>query len=158
MTRSTVFAVALTFATTVPAAADQAAGAKPAPTACSLLTEDVITPHSPASKESLKLMLAVPPIEDKIGSGTSCSFGGITMQVNPFAAANFDNVFGKYTPVPALGDKAYYHDNRGLFGELAVMAGGRMLTFQVGVPTGSTAAAIQPNAVALARAIIAKLK
>jgi hypothetical protein len=138
--------------------AAQGGGATPAPSACSLLSRDLIAAHSPASKESLKLMLSVPPTEDKVGAGTACSFGGITMQVDPFAASNFENLFGKNTPVTNVGDKAYFRDNRGRFAELAVMSGGRMLTFQVNIPSGSTAAAVQPNVVALARAIIAKLK
>jgi hypothetical protein len=78
--------------------------------------------------------------------------------VDPFPAANFDRLFGKWTPVSGVGDKAYFRDNGGRWAELAVMAGGRMLTIQMDVPTGKTAASIQPNIVALATAILPKLK
>lgn len=128
--------------------------AKPAPGACTLLTKDVLTAHSPASKESLNLMLAVPPQESPSGRGTLCSYGGVTMQVDP--TATIDNFPG--TPVPGVGDRAVFHDRRGRFAELAVISGGRVVTLQIGIPTGRTAESVKPNAVALAKAILEKLR
>ena len=60
--------------------------------------------------------------------------------------------------MPGVGDEAYFRDNRGEWGELYVRAGARVLTIQMDVPTGRTAAAIQPNTIALAKALLPKLK
>jgi hypothetical protein len=132
--------------------------AKPATGACSLLTKDLIAAHTPASKESLKLMFSIPPEEEKAGGGTMCSYGDVILQVEPFPAASFEKLFGQWTPVPGVGDRAYFRDNRGMFAELGVLAGGRTLTIQMDAPTGRTPASIQSNVIALAKALLAKWK
>ena len=135
--------------------------AKPVPataTACALLTKDLLTAHTPAPPESFKLMLSVPPREDKAGGGTACSHGGVTLQVDPFAAANFDRLFGEWTPVSGIGTKAFFRQNRNAYAELAVLAGSRVLTLQMSVPDGRTPSSIQPNVVGLAKALLSKLK
>jgi hypothetical protein len=140
------------------AVALQSGAAKPAPAACSLLTKELLAAHTPASTQSFTLMMQVPAQEGKIGTGSSCEYGGVMLQVDPFPVANFERLFGKYTSVAGVGERAYFHDNKGRWAELAVLAGGRMVTIQMGVPTEKTAASIQPNTVALAKAILAKLK
>ena len=131
---------------------------KPAPSACSILTRDLVMAHSPASKESLNLTLKIPPQEDKIGdTGSACQHGDVMLQINPFPVANFDAMFSRMTPVSGVGDKAYFRDNRGEWAELAVLAGSRMFTLQMDVPKGKTAASIQSNVVALAKAVLTKL-
>src|SRR5262245_6651875 len=123
---------------------------KPAPGACSILTRDLVVAHSPASTESLNLMLKIPPQEEKIGSnGSACQNGDVMLQINPFPVANFDAMFGKWAAVPGVGDKAHFRDNRGEWAELAVVASGRVITVQMDVPSGKKAADIQSNTVAL---------
>jgi hypothetical protein len=134
------------------------AATKPATGACALLTKDLLAAHTPAAKESLKLMFTIPPQEEKAGAGSFCQHGDVMLQVDPFPVANFERLFGKWTPVSGVGDRAYFRDNRGNYAELAVVAGGRMITIQMDVPTGRTAASIQSNTVGLAKAILAKLK
>jgi hypothetical protein len=130
-----------------------------APGACTLLTTELVMEHSPASKEALKEMMKVPPREDKIdATGSACHHGDIVLQINPFPMANFDPMFGRWTPVPNLGDKAYFRDNKGRWAELALVAGGRMITVQIDVPAGKKAESIQSNNVALAKAVLAQLK
>jgi hypothetical protein len=137
----------------------QGADGKPAPGACSILTRDLVMAHSPASTESLNAIMKVPPQEEKIGAnGSACQHGDVMMQINPFPVANFDAMFSRFTPVPDLGQKAYFRDNKGNWAELAVLAGGRVLTFQLDVPSGKTAASVQANVVSLAKAVVAKLK
>jgi hypothetical protein len=128
------------------------------PGACSVLTRDLLIAHSPASKESLNITLKVPPQEEKAGSGSGCQYGDVMLQIDAFAADTFDRTFGKWTPVAGVGQKAYFRDNGGRWAELAAVAGGRVITIQMDVPTGRTAASIQPNTVSLAKAILAKLK
>ena len=140
-----------------PATAAQVA--KPSVSACALLTKEVITQVTPYDKQALDLVLRVPPMEDKVGaSGSACSYGGVTMQVDPFAPAVFERQKDKMVAVPGLGDAAYFGDRSGRWAELFVSAAGRVLTIQMDVPTGRTAASIQPNAIALAKAILPKLK
>jgi len=143
---------------TLNAVAIQTGAARPAPGACSLLTKEVLAAHTPESTPSFTLMIQVPAQEEKIGTGSSCQYGGVMLQVDPFPVANFERLFGKYTSVTGVGERAYFHDNAGRWAELAVLAGGRMVTIQMSVPTGKSAASIQPNTVALANAVLAKLK
>jgi hypothetical protein len=126
--------------------------------ACSVLTKDLVLAHSPASKQTLNVIMQIPPREDKVGGGTSCSHGDVNFMLDPYTVSKFEGMFGKYTPVAGVGDKAYFHDNKGRWAELAVVGHGHMITIQMTVPDGKTAAAIQPNTVALAKALLAKLK
>jgi hypothetical protein len=127
--------------------------------ACSLLTNDVVTQVSPASPASLKLMLMVKPMEDKVGAGTACSYGGITMQVDVVTPAGMEKVRDKtWVAVPGLGDTAYFHDNRGRFAELYVQAGKRTLTIQMSPAEGKTVADTKANTIALAKLVLPKLK
>jgi hypothetical protein len=118
-----------------------------------------VTPHD---KQALDLVLQVPPTEDSIGSsGSACSFGGITMQVDPFAPAVFERQRERdktWVAVPGVGETAYFMDRSGRWAELYVTAAGRVLTIQMDVPMGRTALSIQPNVIALAKAILPKLK
>jgi len=135
---------------------------KPQPSlrACALLTREVVTQVSPYDKQALDLVLKVPPMENSIGSsGSACDYGGVTMQIDPFTPAVFDKQRDKsWSAVSGVGDVAYFADRRGMWGELYVKAGTRVLTIQMDVPTGKTAASIQTNVVALAKAILPKLK
>jgi hypothetical protein len=140
-------------------AGKQGAEGKPAVGACSILTTDLVTVHSPASSETLNVILKAPPREEKIGAtGSSCKHGDVMLQINPFPLANFEPMFGRWTAVPGVGERAYFRDNRGEWAELAVRAGGRMITVQMDVPRGRTASSIQANTVSLAKAVLAKLK
>ena len=140
-------------------AARGAQTAKPAVRACALLTKEVVTQVTPYDKKTLDLVLTVPPMEDSLGaSGSACSYGGITMQVDPFAPAVFERQKkNTWVVVPGLGDTAYFVDNSGRWAELYVNAAGRVLTIQMDIPMGKTAASIQPNVIALAKAILPKL-
>jgi len=126
--------------------------------ACSVLTKELITAHSPASKETLNVIMKIPQQEEKAGAGSSCQHGDVMLQIDPFPVASFERLFGKWMPVPGVGDKAYFRDNQGGWAELGVVAGARMITIQMDVPKGKTAAGIQPNTVSLAKAVLAKLK
>ena len=153
----TVIAMAGIAATSVVRASAVRQAGAPA-TACSLLTKDVLAAHTPAPPANFKLMISVPPQEDKIRNGTACSFGGVTLQVDTFAPVDFEPNFGKYTVTSGAGDKAYFRANRTRFAELAVLSGKHVITLQMSVPDGKTPADIQPNVIALAKAILAKLK
>jgi len=134
--------------------------AKPAVHACTLLTKEVITQISPYDKQALAAALTEAAKENPAGtSGSECSYGGITMQVDPFTPAVFEKQRdNKWVAVSGVGDSAYFFDRSGRWAELYVVAAGRVLTIQMAVPTGKTAPSIQPNVIALAKAILPKLK
>jgi len=128
--------------------------------ACSLLTKELIALTTPYEKQALTTVLLVPPMEDPIApSGSACSYGGVTLQIDPFPAQTLERQRRpEWVAVPDVGDVAYFHDNRGEYAELYLRAGARVVTVQMDVPMGRTAASIRGNAVALAKAVLAKLK
>ena len=136
------------------------AAAKGGISACSLLTKELVTQVTPYDKKALDLALRVPAREDAVGQGGSeCSYGGITMNVDAFAPAAFERLRDQtWVPLPNLGDRAYFRDNKGRWAEVYVLAGSHVLTIQMDVPSGRTAASIQPNVIALAKAVLPQLK
>ena len=126
--------------------------------ACSLLTRDLATKYG---THNPKLFELFKPEEEAIGThGSSCSDGGIFLQVDPFVQS--DNLRQSpakdWQPVAGVGDTAFFHDNRGRYAELIVWSGSHHFTLQISVPDGKTAESVKPNATALATALIAKLK
>jgi len=135
------------------------AAAPARPSACAVLTRDVVSQTTPYSKQQLELVLMAKPSEDPVGrSGSACSYGGVTLQIDPFAWATVEKTSEKgWTPLQGVGDAAYFRDNRGEWAELAVRAGQRVLTIQMDIPDGRTALQVQPHAIALAKAVLPKL-
>jgi hypothetical protein len=144
----------------VPAASAQTRGGGSSRiSACSLLTRDVAMKVATADgKRTIDLLK---PSEDLLGEkGSSCGYADIQLQVDPFARSEeLRKSPGKgWTPVSGVGDTAYFHNNSDRYAELMVWTGAHHFTIQIGVPTGSTAAAVKPNTIALANAIIPKLR
>jgi hypothetical protein len=158
MLRPVVLGFVLVLSAGSPAAAQpRAVAAK----ACVLLSKDLIAQHTPYEKDAQKLVFSIPPQEDAIGAtGSACEYGGVHLQVNPFASPQYvEQQLAKdgWTREPGLGDVAMFRDNRGSYAELYVRSGARVITIQMSVPNGKTTAGIKPNAVALAKAVLAKM-
>ena len=139
----------------------QDSSTKAAPRACTLLTKELITRVTPA--RDTRYLFMVPPSEDKVGAnGSGCQYGDTYLQIDPFTPARLDALYKErsqvWAKVPGVGDAAYFHDNRGEYAELFVRAGAHVLTIQMDVPAGSTSEAIKPNVIAMANALIPKLK
>lgn len=144
------------------AAEDVVAQPKPgAPRACAVLSKELIAQHTPHEKDALRLVLSIPPEEHVIGAtGSACEYGGVHLQVNPFASPQYVEqqlVKDGWTRESGVGDLAMFRDNRGSYAELYVRSGARVITIQMSVPNGKTAAGIKPNAVALAKAVLEKM-
>jgi hypothetical protein len=147
---------------TLPAAALQSGGAPAAPSirACTLLTRDLAMQVTPYEGEARDFVMKIAADEDAVGvSGSACTYGGITLQIDPFAPATLDRQRDRdnWVPVANVGDAAYFFDRRGEYAELYVRTGSRVFTIQMDVPPGRTTASIQPNVIALARAILPTL-
>jgi hypothetical protein len=128
--------------------------------ACSLLTKGLVTQFSPYDKKMLDVLMRIPPSDDSVGrAGSECSYGGITMNVDAFTPAGIEKQLDKtWVSVPNVGDAAKFRDNGGRWAELYVRVGSHAVTIQMDIPTGRTAAAIQPNVIGLAKAVAPKLK
>lgn len=144
------------------AAVDAVAQPKPgAAKACALLSKELIAQHTPYEKDAQKLLFSIPPEEEAVGAtGSACEYGGVHLQVNPFASPQYVEqqlVKDGWTRESGLGDLAMVRDNRGSYVEVYVRSGARVITIQMSVPNGKTAAGIKPNAVSLAKAVLAKM-
>jgi hypothetical protein len=64
----------------------------------------------------------------------------------------------EFQPIAGAGEGGYFRSNRDRYAELMVWTGKDSLDLQVSVPPGRTAEAIKSDVVALANAIIAKLR
>jgi len=103
----------------------------------------------------------MPPQEHPIGNyGSSCDYPGVTIQVLPFLQGTIDAARkrGKLDDVAGVGDAAYAFDNPAGYAELYVKVGTHLLTLQRSVPMGKTAASVRPGAIALAKALVPKLR
>lgn len=127
--------------------------------ACSLLSKELAMKVSGAAN---KAIFDLPPQEEPAGkSGSSCNYADITLQVDAFTPASIDgmaNQKGKtWEAIAGVGDRAYFHGDRN-FAQLIGYIGGRTFTVELGVPFESTAEKMKPNVIALANAIMPKLK
>lgn len=102
------------------------------------------------------------PEEEPAGSGSSCAYAGVHVQIDPFPFSTVENL-QKKTPadwkaVSGVGDAAYIHNNANQYAELYARAGQHVVTVQLDIdPPHETMAKAQPVAMALASALIAKL-
>jgi hypothetical protein len=129
--------------------------------ACSILTKELAAKFSPYA--GTRVMDLMPPEEEALGrSGSSCTYAGITFQVNPFTPERLDALSKQYAAtwslVPEVGDRAYFFDNKNEYAELYVKSGSRTFTIQMDVPDRSTTEFIKPKVLELARAIATRLK
>jgi hypothetical protein len=148
------------------AAAEQVGAGKPAVKACSLLPKDLAMKVSGAANKSV---FDLPPDEETVGTGSACEYGDIRLQIDAFGPDVIDRTAksqergagskraANWVPVPGVGDRAYFNADRS-YAELMGYVGRRTFTIQMGVPFQSTAEAIKPNVIALANAIVPKLK
>lgn len=146
--RSLVVAVFLTGA--VVAAQAPAPGVK----ACGLLTKDLVEPFT----ENKRMLDVLKPEEESTGATSACEYGVVRLQYSPYRAGTSRTVPKDVEAVPDLGDAAFFRSNRDRYAELMVWYGAHQIGLQVAVPTGSTAAAIKPKTIALANAILRKVR
>jgi hypothetical protein len=131
--------------------------------ACSILPKEEVRTILGVDRKTFDL---VPPSEERLaGAGSSCEYMGAGIQIDPFTPARLEEIrktSGKeWVPVPGVGDAAYFHDRsaRAPYVELYVRSGARVVTVQADVnrPT-ETGRDARPRAVALAKALVAKLR
>jgi hypothetical protein len=129
--------------------------------ACSFLTKALVAEHTPLTKQAFALVSDLPPSEDAIApSGSECTYGGVTFNIDAISPEYFERIRKpeEWKAITGVGDTAYFRDNAGRFAELFVRTGMHSFSIQMDVPTGRTSASIQPNVIALAKAILPKVK
>jgi hypothetical protein len=151
---ASLFVIAL-FAGAAPAAAQ--AGGKGA---CSLLTRDLIEKALGGSANPV--LLKLPPTEEGIGkSGSSCAYGGVTLQVDFLTPQELEDMRKKtgqdWVAVPGIGDAAYFRNNQNLFGEILGRRGSRTFSILMGLKQNPIDK-VRTNVTALANAIVPKMK
>lgn len=124
--------------------------------ACSLLTRAEVKKLMPWPA----MLDNLPNQEDAIGaSGSACEYPSVGIQVLPYTP-NFIETVRKRSPletVTGVGDEAYFHYDRN-FADLTVKVGKRIVTVQKNLNPGEMGPDAKPSTVALAKALIAKLK
>jgi hypothetical protein len=100
------------------------------------------------------------PEEEAVAGGSSCNYPSVMVQVIPFMQSTFDAARkrGRLEAVTGVGDEAYLYDNPASYAELYVKIGPRLLTLQRSVGMGQTVASVRPGVIALANALVAKLR
>lgn len=158
MTVSLMAAVAVAASAAAAQSPVKTAPATPAIHACALLTRDLAAKFD---TQNPKVRALFKPTEEAIGThGSSCTDGGILLQVDPFVRdAELRKSPGKeWQPLAGVGDTAFFRDNGGRWAELIVWSGRHHFTLQIDVPNGATAESVKPKAVGLATALIARLQ
>ena len=118
-----------------------------------------------------KAVFNLPPEEGTAGkSGSSCDYADITLQIDAFSPDVIERTVkeqvrgassarkANWVPVAGVGDRAYFNENDRNFAELMGYVNGHTFTIQMGIPFQSTAEKMKPNVIALANAIVPKLK
>lgn len=139
------------------AQAPSSAGARTRLSACAVMPRELVEKMS----SDPQLVKQMEPDEAPIGThGSSCDYGAVGLQVNPFARSDqLRQSPGKdWQPVAGLGDAAYFRNNADRFAELMVWTGADHFTIQLVVPAGRTPEASRPDTIALANAIIPRLR
>ena len=131
------------------------ASGAPRVTACSLLTPDIAQKYIDA-----RIIKFLKPDDSPVGTkGTSCEYGRIGLRLNPFGEKTVPKSPGKdWQPVTGVGDAAFVHPLNNHYVEVLAFTGPHHIGIQLGVPTGGTIESTRPEAIALANAIIAKLR
>jgi len=133
--------------------------AAPTQGACSVLTKNEVKPFSGGSPVFDQL----PPQEEPSGRGSSCSYAGIVIQIDPFPFSTVDaqrnRPGAKFEAVPGVGDAAFARENSGSDdAEIFFRVGQRVATIQLNIPNGATYDSVKSRLVGLAKVLAAKLR
>ncbi len=122
---------------------------------CKLVPKDEVKRHLPW----IAALDQLPIEEEPIGiSGSSCNYPTVFVQVLPFSQGSIDALRkeGPLEPIAAVGDEAYFRNNKNRYAELMVRVGPRMLTLQADGEGKMDAAKLQ--VIELAKAYVAALR
>jgi hypothetical protein len=129
--------------------------------ACSVLTRAEVRKLVPWSDQ----MEGIFPQEeeDQFANGSGCEYPSVRLQIMSTSPDQWRRwVETSKNPtverVAGVGEEAYIRDNKGLFAELYAKSGPYLISLQKNLKAGETTQASKPQLIALAKAIVAKLR
>jgi hypothetical protein len=101
--------------------------------------------------------------EDQFANGSGCEYPSIRVQVMSTSPDHFKRwIDASKNPtlerIAGLGDEAYIRDNKGMFAELFAKNGSHLVSLQKHLNAGETTQSTKPQLIALAKALLAKLR
>jgi hypothetical protein len=129
--------------------------------ACSVLTRAEVRKHVPWTDQMERIFPQEE--EDQFANGSGCEYPSIRVQVMSSSPEQWQRwVDASKNPtverVAGIGEEAYIRDNKGLFAELYAKSGPRVVSLQKNLQPGETLQASKPQLIALAKAVVAKLR
>ena len=127
--------------------------------ACSLLTREEAKKLAPwpALFDQIKTQ------EDTLANGSGCAYPNVQIQVMSMSqdawkrwVAAFKNA--TLESVAGIGEEGYFRDNQQMWAEVIAKVGTQVVTIQLSPNAGETPQAAKPRAIALAKALAAKLR
>ncbi len=98
------------------------------------------------------------PKESPVGKGSSCRYPGVYVMVYEGSLEGLRKGGSPLEAIANLGDEAYLYNNPAGAVDLSVKVGPRVVVVERRVEAGGTFATVRPSAVALAGALVAKLR
>ena len=94
------------------------------------------------------------------GGGSACVYPSVHIYVDKYSAAKIEAARkdGQLIPAPGIGDEAFFQQKGKIWAELYIRTGDRLLLIEKDIPPDGTFESVKPPMVALARAVIAKLR
>ena len=98
--------------------------------------------------------------EIQVRGGSACVYPSVHIYVGDYSAFKIDAVRkdGPLTPIAGLGDEAFIQQKGKNWVELYVKVGGRLLHIEKDIFASDTLESVKPSMIALARAVIVKLR
>ena len=123
--------------------------------ACSLLPKADVRQHLPWND----IVNNMAPEEEPVGAaGSSCNYPSVFIQVFPVArlVRGIPTTEAGWQPVAGIGDEAWFRPNRTYYAELYVKTATHTLTIQA--DANGNVEAVKPGTLALAKALLARLR
>lgn len=149
-------------------------GAAAAGQACELLTRDLVMKASPDSRK--KTLDREKPVDDPFAKelqaagqpvkpGTSCKFGPVILQLDPFAQPAparsalqaRTRPYEAFEPVAGVGDAAFFRANSST-ASMYIWSGNRHFLVEIVAGFMDDATTLKPNSIELARGIVSQLR
>jgi hypothetical protein len=129
--------------------------------ACSVLTRAEVRQHVPWPDQMERIFPQAE--EDRFANGSGCEYPSIRVQVmstTPDQWQRWVDTSKNATVerIAGVGEEAYIRDNKGLFAELYAKSGSHLVSLQKNLGNGETTQASKPQLIALAKALVAKLR
>jgi len=124
--------------------------------ACTLLPRDEVKKIVPWTVQGdLEKETEMP-----LGGGSACVYPSVQIYVDKYSASRIESARkdGPLHSVPGIGDDAFIQQKGKYWAELYVKVGDRLLLIEKDIPADGTFESVKPSMVALAKALVVKLR